>query len=61
MQKGAKSIFQIDKENAQHIFCSEKSKKANPFIGTALPQHSPSAMGRQKKWPPIRAAIYPMY
>ena len=24
MQKGAKSIFQIVKENAQHIFCSEK-------------------------------------
>lgn len=44
-----------------HIFCSEKSKKANPFIGTALPLHSPSAMGRQKKWPPITAAIYSMY
>ncbi|MBQ2012237.1 MAG: hypothetical protein II206_05560 [Bacteroidaceae bacterium] len=56
MQKGAKSIFPIDKENA-HIL-QRKTKKANPCIGAALPQHSPSAMGRQKKWPPIRAAIY---
>ena len=56
MQKGAKSIFPIDKENA-HIL-QRKKKVGSPCIGAMLPQHSPSAMGRQKKWPPIRAAIY---
>ena len=59
MQKCAKSIFQIDKENA-HIL-QRKTKVGSPGIGAALPLHSPSAMGRQKKWPPIRAAIYSMY
>ena len=57
MQKGAKSIFPIDKENA-HIL-QRKTKVGSPGIGAALPLHSPSAMGRQKKWPPITAAIYP--
>ena len=52
-------FFKLTKKT--HIFCSEKSKKANPCIGAAPPQHSPSAMGRQKKWPPIKAAIYSMY
>ena len=57
MQKGAKSIFLIDKENA-HIL-QRKIEERESDIGAMLPQHSPSAMGRQKKWPPIRAAIYP--
>ena len=58
-KKGAKSIFPIDKENA-HIL-QRKTKVGSPCIGAVSPQHSPSAMDRQKKWPPITAAIYPMY
>ena len=49
------------KERKRTCFCSEKKKKENPCIWAALPLHSPSAMGRQKKWPPIKAAIYSMY
>ena len=56
MQKVLNQFSQLTKKT--HIFCSEKKKKANPCIGAAPPQHSPSAMGRQKKWLPIRAAIY---
>ena len=57
MQKGAKSIFPIDKE--KRIYFAAKNEYGKPKIGAALPLHSPSAMGRQKKWPPIRAAINP--
>ena len=55
MQKGAKSIFPIDKENA-HIL-QRINEDGESDIGAVLPLHSPSAMGWQKKWPPIRAAI----
>ena len=36
MQKGAKSIFLIDKRK-MHIFCSEKSKKGNRASGLRFP------------------------
>ena len=59
MQKVLNQFFQLAKKT--HIFCSEKKKKANPCIGAAPPQHSPSAMGRQKKWPPHNGSHLPMY
>ena len=54
MQKGAKSFIPTDKENAYTL--QRKKKMANPSIGAVLPLHSPSAMGRQKKWLPHKGS-----
>ena len=47
MQKGAKSIFLIDKENAYIL--QRKKEEGKSVHRAAPPRHSPSAMGRQKK------------
>ncbi|MBP3374304.1 MAG: hypothetical protein J6L60_07235 [Bacteroidaceae bacterium] len=62
MQKRKKVLnqfSQLTKENA-HIL-QRINEGGESGHRAALPLHSPSAMGRQKKWPPITAAIYPMY
>ena len=45
----------------KRTYFAAKNEYGKPKIGAALPLYSPSAVGRQKKWPPIRAAIYSMY
>ena len=48
MQKGAKSIFLIDKENA-HIL-QRKTKKANPFIGLYIVRKCAENIPQKLKW-----------
>ena len=61
MQKCKKVLNQFFKltKKTHSTYFAAKNEYGKPKIGAALPQHSPSAMGRQKKWPPITAAIYP--
>ena len=49
MQKGAKSIFQIDKENAQHIFCSE-NEDGKPKIGLYIVRKCAENIPQKVKW-----------
>ena len=47
------------KDNAYIL--QRKIEEGESGIGAMLPQHSPSAMGRQKKWPPHNGSHLSMY